>query len=229
MRKVLSSLLLFFVLGSSFAQTIGSKVSFKAVDDKSYTGTVKEIRGNQYRIAYEGFDFEAWLTNDQFQVLTNTSTRGTAISQNYDPSQDLQTIFDSGKKNGWTIQIQENSFYTQMSGLSKTDRNNLLNFFNQAKTSSARFFALKPWLAGDDFCLLQKFINQLNEYTEDVQQEKCLITNKHSIIQQWQFSCSAITVQTFLGDLCPCYAWTKNRSITMMWWPMIPITRWHSN
>jgi len=207
MRKVLFSFLFFFVVGSSFAQTIGSKVSFKATDDKSYTGTVKEIRGNQYRVAYEGFDFEAWFTNGQFQVLTSTTTNGAEITQNNAQSQDLQTIFDFGKKNGWATQIQENSFNTQMAGLSEMNRNSLLDLFNQAKTSSARFFALKSWLAGDDFSLLQKFISQLNEYPEQVQQEKCLIANKCSIIQQWQFSCSVTTVQTFLGDLCPRYAW----------------------
>jgi hypothetical protein len=72
---------------------------------------------------------------------------------------------------------------------------------------SARFFVLKSLLAGDNYETLQKFINQLNAYPEAFQQERCLVINTKSIIQQWQFSCSVTTVQTFLADLCPRYAW----------------------
>ena len=42
----------------SFAQTIGSKVTFTAIDGKTYTGTVKEINNNQYKIKYDGVDLK---------------------------------------------------------------------------------------------------------------------------------------------------------------------------
>jgi hypothetical protein len=94
-----------------------------------------------------------------------------------------------------------------LASLSPHDKTKLVQFINQAKTSSAKFFVLKSLLAGDDFTILQKFINQLNQYPEAYQQEKCLVTTKKSIIQQWQLSCSVTMVQTFLGNLSPRYAW----------------------
>jgi hypothetical protein len=58
----------------SFAQTIGSKVTFTAIDGKTYTGTIKEINNNQYKVKYDRADFEAWLTRDQFKLLDNSSS-----------------------------------------------------------------------------------------------------------------------------------------------------------
>ena len=65
----------------SFAQTIGSKVTFTAIDGKTYTGTVKEINNNQYKIKYDRADFEAWLTRDQFKLLDNSSSKYTVGSK----------------------------------------------------------------------------------------------------------------------------------------------------
>lgn len=56
----------------SFAQTVGSKVTLTAVDGKTYTGTIKDISNNQYKVKYDGVDFEAWLTRDQFKLLDNS-------------------------------------------------------------------------------------------------------------------------------------------------------------
>src|SRR5690349_24016159 len=74
--KLFLTLLVCTVFSSfSFAQTIGSKVTFTAVDGKNYTGTVKDISNNQYKIKYDGVDFEAWLTRDQFKLLDNSSSK----------------------------------------------------------------------------------------------------------------------------------------------------------
>ena len=54
---------------SSVAQTIGSKVSIVAVDGKTYSGIIKEIQGNKYKVKYTGHDFESWLTGNQFTVV----------------------------------------------------------------------------------------------------------------------------------------------------------------
>lgn len=66
---------------------IGSKVSFTASDGKTYTGTVKEIQGDQYKIRYDAFDFETWLTKNQFTVIgVGASTPVyTATPQNINP------------------------------------------------------------------------------------------------------------------------------------------------
>ena len=50
-----------FVTTITSAEQIGSKVSFKAVDGKTYTGVVKEIDNNKYKIKYDGFELESWL------------------------------------------------------------------------------------------------------------------------------------------------------------------------
>ena len=38
---------------------LGSKVSFKGTDGKTYTAVISEIRGDQYKIKYDAYDFEA--------------------------------------------------------------------------------------------------------------------------------------------------------------------------
>ncbi|MFI5131676.1 MAG: zinc ribbon domain-containing protein, partial [Chitinophagales bacterium] len=54
---------------------IGSRVSFVATDGKTHTGTIKEIKGDQYRIKYDSSDFETWLNKDQFSIVAVTSTQ----------------------------------------------------------------------------------------------------------------------------------------------------------
>ena len=65
--------LLFVVLAffsiSLFAQNLGSKVSFPGTDGRTYTGVIKEIKGDQYKVKYDGYDFEAWLVKAQFKLL----------------------------------------------------------------------------------------------------------------------------------------------------------------
>lgn len=198
------------------AQEVGSKVTFKAVDGNTYTGIVKEKENTRYKIKYDGYEFESWLEGSQFSVITTTNTyrkNTTAQPQtnqagsNNTADYNVYAIFNFGKKNGWASQIQENKLNGYLAQLSQQDKSNLVSFLNQAKTSSAKFFVLKSLLAGDNFTILQKFITQLNQYPETYQQEKCLVTTRRSIIQRWQYSCSVTAVQTFLGDLCPRYAW----------------------
>jgi hypothetical protein len=201
--------LVFYILicTSVFSQSIGSKVKFVAVDQKQYTGIIKEIQGNYYKVKYDNHDFEAWLLGTQFTIVTESSNQYSSQTKSDNQQQQLAGILAYGKRMGWANSIMEATYANYMAKLSETDKVNLLHFLSQATTLSARFFVLKSLLAGDDFTILQKFINELNAYPESVQQEKCLITNHRSIIQQWQYSCSVTTVQTYLGDLSPRYAW----------------------
>ncbi len=217
MKRFFSCFAAILLIAFVNAQSIGSKVSFTAADGKVYTGIVKEIQADKYKIKYDGFDFEAWLDNNQFSVINTTSSPAyTSVVQpeatqwntaNTPSAQDVTSIYNYGKQNGWTSQIQENKLNNYLANLSLQDKIKLNQFINQAKTSSAKFFVLKSLLAGDGYTILQKFINQLNQYPENYQQEKCLVTSYKSIIQQWQYSCSVTTVQTYLGDICPRYAW----------------------
>src|SRR5674476_736282 len=69
---ILIVIILFYT--PAFPQIVGSKVSLTAVDGKSYTGTITDIQDEKYKVKYDGFDFEAWLTNNQFTVVNTTTT-----------------------------------------------------------------------------------------------------------------------------------------------------------
>jgi hypothetical protein len=60
----------------------GSKVAFIAADGKTYTGTIHEFNGDQYRIKYDAFNFETWLKRNQFTV-----TAANAAAVGYVPNQ----------------------------------------------------------------------------------------------------------------------------------------------
>lgn len=195
---------------------IGAKVSFGAVDGKHYTGIVKEIENGRYRISYDGIDFEAWLTRDQFSFANTNTTYTPVVEQpinnqrnvgNNTGLSDLKNIFEFGRSKGWASPLQENKFNAYLARLTPPHVKALMDILSRANTSSAKFFVLKSLLNGDDFPILEMFIDELNAHTESYQQERCLVTTHHSIIQQWEFSCSVTVVQTYLGDLCPRYAW----------------------
>ena len=76
------------VYASATSQTVGSKVSFSAVDGKYYTGTITDVQAGKYKVKYDGVEFEAWLTKEQFKVTQQT--------------QRLPTTNPSGPKNATT-------------------------------------------------------------------------------------------------------------------------------
>lgn len=55
------------------AQAIQSKVSMKDAQGKEYTGVITAIDGEKYYVKYDGFDFSAWLTRDQFTVTSTAN------------------------------------------------------------------------------------------------------------------------------------------------------------
>lgn len=199
----------------------GTKISFYGTDGKKYTAIITEKQGNSYKIKYDGYDFTAWIKREQFtieKVAVNTTTYNQPAQQTTTQPPlyngpiksgvtGLNEILEFGRKQGWASQVQLHSLNNYARQLTPQDKNKIVQFINQAKTNSAKFFVLKSLLAGDDFTVLQKFINQLNKYPESYQQQKCLVTTRNSIIQQWQQTCSVTSIQTFLGDLCPRYAW----------------------
>lgn len=67
--KLIPAILILFIYNFSFGQSVGSKVSFVAVDGKTYTGSITAIRGDLYSIKYDGVDFKADLNSAQFKVI----------------------------------------------------------------------------------------------------------------------------------------------------------------
>ncbi|HLG38294.1 MAG TPA: zinc ribbon domain-containing protein [Chitinophagaceae bacterium] len=81
---------------STFSQqpiAIGSKVTFNASDGKTYTGTILDIQGDQYKIKYDTFNFETWLKRNQFTIMAGVTTPPvySTVQQNIGP----QPIFAS--------------------------------------------------------------------------------------------------------------------------------------
>jgi len=62
-------------------QQNGDKVQFTAVDGKVYTGTITDTDNSRYKIKYDGFDFESWLANNQFTVVSTNTPTYTSPSQ----------------------------------------------------------------------------------------------------------------------------------------------------
>jgi hypothetical protein len=71
-----------YVAGKGSGKTIGSKVSFTAVDGKTYTGIVTQIQGDKYHIKYDNIDFNAWLTAPQFRVIQANAAATTNRANN---------------------------------------------------------------------------------------------------------------------------------------------------
>ena len=67
-KPLLSVILLLFILSATHAQTINSKVSMVDAAGKAYTGVITAINGDKYYVKYDGFEFSAWLTRDQFTI-----------------------------------------------------------------------------------------------------------------------------------------------------------------
>ncbi|MEI9944828.1 MAG: hypothetical protein WDN26_11470 [Chitinophagaceae bacterium] len=65
---------------------IGSKVTFTAADGKVYTGTVQSVMGDQFKIKYDGFNFDTWLSQKDFTAIPSSVNVPSA------------TIFQSGNQ-----------------------------------------------------------------------------------------------------------------------------------
>jgi ribosomal protein L35AE/L33A len=76
MRFYLIVLLLILATTFCAAQIVGTRVSMKASDGKMYTGDIRQVQGNQYRVRYDGVNFEAWLTADQFTLMNANNSTG---------------------------------------------------------------------------------------------------------------------------------------------------------
>jgi len=93
----------------SFAQTIGSKVTFSAVDGKTYTGTVKDISNNQYKIKYDGVDFEAWLKREQFKLLDNSTS-------NYSVGSKVEILWSGSWYKGEILEVNNDKYKIHYDG-----------------------------------------------------------------------------------------------------------------
>ncbi|MGC4101318.1 tudor domain-containing protein [Ferruginibacter sp.] len=196
---------------------VGARVSITGTNGVVYTGVVKEVNGSRYRVKYDGYGNEEWLSATQFSVINNSTTvnTNTPITSNTGAApanvsadmSGLKAIFEFGHQKGWAQQPHVNKFNAFANKLSAEEAKKVVTFLQQATTASARFFALKSLLTGDSYPVVQKFIEQLNQHPEAYQQENCLATTHRSIIQQWEYSCSVTAVQTYLADLSPRYAW----------------------
>lgn len=67
-------LVMFLLLNvACFSQSIGTKVKMTGTDNKEYTGVITDINANKYKVKYDGYDFETWLTAEQFTITSTAS------------------------------------------------------------------------------------------------------------------------------------------------------------
>ncbi len=66
--------------------TRGSKVTFVGSNGKTYSGTVKEVDGERYRVKYDVFHPAAWLYRNQFNVVGTAPPPVATHRQNPDDS-----------------------------------------------------------------------------------------------------------------------------------------------
>ena len=105
MKHIFISILAIGISVYSFAQSIGSKVNLTAVDGKAYTGIITDVSNGKYKVHYDGFNFEAWLTKDQFQVTgtnppapDNDVVNKQTLEQQNDKSDERKIKMSTGSK-----------------------------------------------------------------------------------------------------------------------------------
>ncbi len=80
---------------ATMSQKIGSKVSLTGVDGKNYTGIITDIQGGKYKVKYDAYDFNAWLTQRQFVVTNTPATRQNTFEKNDRQQTDVQKTSSS--------------------------------------------------------------------------------------------------------------------------------------
>lgn len=155
--KIIISLLIIFTCFTTAAQQIGSKVSFKAVDGKTYTGVVKEIENSRYRIKYDGYEFESWLDGS---ILTFLNAPPTPPS--------LPQTNNSQPKNANTVRADFNSFDRNGSGWLSGNELTACNCKNY-DTDGNNEITLEEFLAGNG-------IKSNTKLTEPVEKKIPIVT-----------------------------------------------------
>src|SRR5688572_17892195 len=93
--KQLLFILTFFFVNYTIAQTIGTKVSLVGVDGKTYTGVITAVQAGKYKVKYDGYDFDAWLTANQFTISQSLppvpNTRNNNLTNRNNTEQFTQT------------------------------------------------------------------------------------------------------------------------------------------
>lgn len=74
LKPILTIICLFTILRTTNAQTVNAKVTLTDVNGKSYTGVITSINGDKFYVKYDGLDFSAWLSKNQFSVIPTANT-----------------------------------------------------------------------------------------------------------------------------------------------------------
>src|SRR5688572_3650174 len=83
-KKIISIICLLLIFTVTNAQTVNSKVSMQDASGKSYTGVITAVRGDKYYVKYDGVDFSAWLSKNQFTVTSEGNTTKTPGVSRFD-------------------------------------------------------------------------------------------------------------------------------------------------
>ena len=82
----------------------------------------------------------------------------------------------------------------------------------QVRSPLGQFLLLESLLAGEKEATLAPFVQVLNRLTDSQMLDQCTVRRSRALIQQWENTGSITTVQLFLADLSPRYAYDLTRS-----------------
>ncbi|RZM20964.1 MAG: hypothetical protein EOO88_34660, partial [Pedobacter sp.] len=107
-----------------FAQQTGNKVTVTAADGRVFIGTIKTVSQGKFLVSYDGYNFEAWLTKDQFQLqndriaIAKPANSSGANKATKSDVEWLNDIYRFGEQQGWTSPRFRTQFSNYIQSLS---------------------------------------------------------------------------------------------------------------
>ena len=128
-------------------------------------------------------------------------------------AQTLTDVFRYGQKRGLTTLHQQRFLNVCLQHCPPTEHTQMLTFVKQVRSPLGQFLLLESVLAGEKETTLTPFVQALNRLTDRQMLDQCTVRRSRALIQQWENTCSITTVQLFLADLSPRYAYDLTRNV----------------
>ena len=127
-------------------------------------------------------------------------------------AQTLTDVFRFGQQQGLATVHQQRFLDYCLQHWTPADQQKMVTFVRQVRSPLGQFLLLESVLAGDKEARLAPFVQALNRLTDAQMLEQCTVRRSRALIQQWENTCSITTVQLFLADLSPRYAYDLKRN-----------------
>lgn len=133
-------------------------------------------------------------------------------------AQTLADVFRYGQQRGLATVHQQRFLAFCLQHWTSDQQTETLTFLKQVRSPLGQFLLLESVLAGEKEATLTPFVQALNRLTDSQMLDQCTVRRSRALIQQWENTCSITTVQLFLADLSPRYAYdlTRNTGYTTL-------------